>query len=157
MTDMRYTDGLIKKGEERKRLTKQLAKLVATVADQIAESVPEGTVVEVDGKELKVRTICSNLDCWGVLTVEDPSEYNDWDGSWRVFNDPNPGASYYLHRDFNTPVENASRSEFLWFANNLPEIVAAFEAAEDKVIEALREGFERLRKLAEAHSPSREG
>jgi hypothetical protein len=46
-------------------------------------------------------------------------------------------------------VDNATRDEFLWFANHLPEIVSAFEAVEDDIIEALREGFEKLRKLAE--------
>ena len=55
MTDIRYTENLIQKGNERKRLTKQLAQLVEKVADQIADSVPEGTIVTVDGKTLRPR------------------------------------------------------------------------------------------------------
>jgi hypothetical protein len=42
-----------------------------------------------------------------------------------------------------------AREEFLHFANHLPEIVRAFEAKEDAVINSLRSAFEKLRKLAE--------
>lgn len=148
MTDIRYTENLIQKGNERKRLTKQLAQLVEKVADQIADSVPEGTIVTVDGKTLKTKVLRSNVGTMRTLGVE-VFDHDTLAEEYRIFNDDAPGASYYLHNDFQVLVDNATRDEFLWFANHLPEIVSAFEAVEDDIIEALREGFEKLRKLAE--------
>ena len=75
MTDIRYTENLIQKGNERKRLTKQLAQLVEKVADQIADSVPEGTIVTVDGKTPKTQGAkeqCghhADSRCWKFLTM----------------------------------------------------------------------------------------
>lgn len=56
-----------------------------------------------------------------------------------------------LYNDFRCVVMVADRSDFLWFANSLPEIIKASEVEEQKVIDELRNGFDALRKVAELH------
>lgn len=68
-----------------------------------------------------------------------------------VFDGSQPGSSYYLYNDFRCVVTVTDRSDFLWFANSLPEIIKAFEVEEQKVIDELRNGFDALRKVAELH------
>lgn len=153
-----YTEKLWQMGEERKRLTAQLAELVGNVANEIASSVPVGTEVRVTYDEhknnpsyqvLRVIRRSSNLDSEVFLAIEDLDE--DYGFIEKVFDpDEEPGSSYYLHGDFTTTIEVASRKEYLWFANHLPLIIAAFEAEEQKVIDALRQGFEALKRLVEA-------
>jgi hypothetical protein len=50
---VKYTEKLLEKGEERKRLTKQLALLVGAVANDIAQSLPEGSEPSYDEKAWK--------------------------------------------------------------------------------------------------------
>lgn len=154
-----YTKELLKKGEERKRLTKQLQDMLLQVAEEIAESVPLGTEVEVAGVRYRTHRYSSNIGSFRTVVVVDPNSERvdddfrpEWENiplTFRAIDTAAPGSEYYLHGDFGRVVRVATRDEFLHFANHLPEIVRAFEAKEDQIIDQLREAFERLRKLAE--------
>lgn len=147
-----YTKTLRLKGQERERLTKQLADLVGNVCDAIADTVEPGTEVVVPGEpkalNLAVYRYVSNIGSEMFLVSreyhEDFSEY----ANYVISTYDKPGTSHYLHGDFNRPVNMASRDTYLLVANRLPEIIQAFEAKEEEIIQALREGFETLRKLA---------
>lgn len=138
----RYTEELLKKGEERRRLTKQLAELVGAVADKIANTVPLGTTVTVAGKTYEIIKRTSNLASVRYLAVAEGFE--DYEV---ITADAEPGDSFYLHNDFRCRIHVADRNEYLFFANHLPEIIASFEAEEEKIITALRQAFDRLRSL----------
>jgi len=145
-----YTKELEKKGAERKRLTEQLQSMLYDVAVKIADTVPLEAIVKVDGITYKTVRHCSNLDCFdtvGIVT-EDPF-YGGAEVVRVIDSGHEPGTSYYLHRDFNCKVPVATRQQFLNFANSLPEIVRAFEAKEDEIINSLQDAFAKLRKLAE--------
>ncbi len=156
-----YTKILREKGAERVRLTKQLQDILLQVAENIANSVPLGTEVVVDGVCYRTHQYNSNIGSFRTVVVVDPwSERVDDDFrsgpeceniplTFRAIDTAAPGSEYYLHGDFGRVVRVATRDELLHFANHLPEIVRAFEAKEDAIIEELREAFERLRKLAE--------
>lgn len=143
-----YTKELLKKGEERKRLTKQLQELLLNVAGKIADSVPLGTEVEVAGVRYRTHRYSSNIGSFRTVVVVDQESCEDFPVFRAIDNEP-PGSEYYLHRDYGRIVHVAAREEFLHFANHLPEIIRAFEVKEDQIIDQLREAFERLRKLAE--------
>ena len=156
-----YTKELREKGQERIRLTKQLQEMLLKVAEEIAESVLSGTEVEVGGVNYRVHRYNSNIGSFRTVVVVDPQSERvdddfrsgpEWENiplTFRAIDNEPPGSEYYLHRDFGRVVRVATRDEFLHFANHLPEIVRAFEAKEDTIIEELRDAFERLRKLAE--------
>ena len=143
-----YTKELKKKGAERVRLTKQLQEMLLKVAEDIADSVPLGTEVEVAGVRYRTHRYSSNIGSFRTVVVVDQESCEDFPVFRAIDNEP-PGSEYYLHRDFYRVVRVATRDEHLHFANHLPEIVRAFEAKEDAMIEELRDAFERLRKLAE--------
>ena len=143
-----YTKELLKKGEERKRLTEQLQELLLNVAGKIADSVPLGTEVEVAGVRYRTHRYSSNIGSFRTVVVVDQESCEGFPVFRAIDNEP-PGSEYYLHRDYGRIVHVATRDEFLHFANHLPEIVRAFEAKEDAVIAELRSTFEKLRKLAE--------
>ena len=147
-----YTGVLRQKGAERKRLTEQLQEMLLKVADQIAESVPLGTEVVVDGVTYRTHCYRSNIGSFRTVVVVDPESLRreNFPMWFRAIDNGAPGEDHYLHRDFQSVYTVATRDEFLHFANHLPEIVRAFEVKEDSVIEDLRSAFERLRKLAEA-------
>lgn len=138
----RYTEELLRRGEERRRLTKQLAELVGAVADKIADTVPVGTTITVNNKTYEIIRRSSNLATVHYLAIR--NGYDDY----KVITDYEPGVSFYLHQDFRCPITTADRGEYLFFANHLPEIVEAFEAKEEEIITALRQAFDRLRALA---------
>ena len=138
---MDYTKDLLAKGEERKRLTAQLTDLATRVADEIAHSVPVGTIVFVDPRHYKVIRIESNLGGQTFLAVNlDDEDYYVFDG--------NVGGKRYLHGDFGCPIYSADRDAYLHLVNNLLKVAAAFEAEEQQVIDALRKGFEALKAAA---------
>jgi len=143
-----YTKELKKKGAERVRLTKQLQDMLLQVAEDIAASVPLNTEVKVDGVCYRTHRYQSNLGSFRTVVVVDQESCEDFP-VFRAIDNEEPGSEYYLHRDFYCVVRVATRDEFLHFANHLPEIVRAFEAKEDQIIDQLRKAFERLRKLAE--------
>ena len=143
-----YTKILREKGAERVRLTKQLQDMLLQVAEEIAESVPLGTEVEVDGVIYRTHRYNSNIGSFRTVVVVDQESCEDFP-VFRAIDNEEPGSEYYLHRDFGRVVRVATRDEFLHFANHLPEIVRAFEAKEEEIIKELRSAFERLRKLAE--------
>ncbi len=143
-----YAKELKKKGAERVRLTKQLQDMLLSVAEDIANSVPLGTEVEVAGVRYRTHRYSSNIGSFRTVVVVDQESCEDFPVFRAIDNEP-PGSEYYLHRDYGRIVHVAAREEFLHFANHLPEIIRAFEAKEDQIIDQLREAFERLRKLAE--------
>ena len=152
-----FTKELEKKGAERVRLTKQLQEMLLKVAENIAESVPLGTEVEVGGVCYRTHRYNSNIGSFRTVVVVDPwSERVDdglrsgpeWENiplTFRAIDTAAPGSEYHLHRDFRRVVRVATRDEHLHFANHLPEIIRAFEVKEDAIIEELRDAFERLR------------
>jgi L-ascorbate metabolism protein UlaG (beta-lactamase superfamily) len=136
--NLTYTKRIIEKGKGRKRLTDKLQKLVVAVANALAEAVPPGTHVEVNGAEL--------IPFRGYLGIT-------WDRKTlnTAFTDlEEPGKTFYHQGDTNYPMEVASRKDFLFFANNLPEIVKAFEAAQDKENQALHAAIENLKQYFRA-------
>ena len=143
-----YAKELKKKGAERVRLTFQLQEMLLKVAEDIANSVPSGTEVVVDGVVYRTHRYQSNIGTFSTIVVVDPGSAEDFPLYRAIDNEP-PGSEYYLHRDFGRVVRVATRDEFLHFANHLPEIVRAFEAKEEAVIDSLRSAFEKLRKLAD--------
>jgi len=140
-----YTQKLLEKGEERRRLTEQLQELASRVAEEIATSVPEGTEVEVNGRNYRAKTLRSNIGSYTTLVAVNKQ---GWDEGL-ITDRREPGQQGYLHGDFYACYTVAGKEVFLHFVNNLPEIVRAFEAEEDRIIAALREAFEKLRTLAE--------
>ena len=153
-----YTKILEQKGAERTRLTRQLQIMLSKVAADIAESVPVGTAVTVDDTVYRIHNYKSNIGNFRTVVIVDPTgEPEDIDddraaapiGKVALDDYAGPGEGYFLHRCFGCHVQIAERDEFLHFANNLPEIVQAFEAKEDLVIAGLRGAFEKLRALAE--------
>lgn len=140
-----YTKSLIQKGQARKRLTKQLATLVAQVAQEIADSVPLNTRIEVNGRVYETRRLRSNIGTWNVLGTYE-GEYGN---EYRILTDDEPGIKYNLHNDIYCRVATASKEAYLDFVNNLPEIVRAFEAREDEIIQALSKNLKKLRQMAE--------
>ncbi len=153
MTLSKQLDGLKLKGQERERLTKQLAELVGKVCDAIATTVPPGTEVTVgignaNPLDLAVYRFVSNV---GDVTYFTVCQYHEEFGEFAnyvVTAGVEPGGSFYLHGDFGVSLNVADRDTYLLVANRLPEILAAFEAKEEEIVQALREGFEKLRKLA---------
>ena len=153
-----YTKILEQKGAERTRLTRQLQAMLSKVAKEIAAAVPNRTEVTVDAVSYRTHCYRSNIGSFQTVVVVDPeSPREDFDGGmdnvplwYRAIDDyTSPGGEFYLHQDFHCTVSVAKSDEFLHFANNLPEIVRAFEAKEDLVIAGLRGAFEKLRALAE--------
>lgn len=143
-----YAKVLKKKGKERVRLTEQLQDLCFDAATEIAAVADLGTEVEVDGVAYRTHEYRSNIGSFRTVVVSYPeSEYRHM--CYRAIDNEEPGSEYYLRRDFNSVVVVADRDEFLHFANHLPEIIQAFSADQDKIIDALRSAFDKLRAMAE--------
>jgi hypothetical protein len=157
---VKYTEKLMEKGEERKRLTKQLAVLVGAVANDIAQSLPEGArhLLEKDqivtigpGKvrpsilNLKVIRIRSNigetkfLANIPILEKEPPTVFVP---------DMEPGTRFFLDNDPRAKVYVASSEHYLKFANSIPEIVNGFEQTADQLSDTLRKAFDKLKDIA---------
>jgi hypothetical protein len=135
---------LVRAGEERVRLTAQLQKIIVTVTDKIAVLVPVGTEIQVAGKTFTIKTFCTNIGCRTDLCL-----VRDDDDDRVVFDAAGePGDTFYLFGDYSCQLKNATRDEFLFVANNLPEIIAAFQADQEQVNASLREAFERLKAQA---------
>lgn len=142
-----YLQELKRTGEQRRRLTKQLQELISDLLDEIAEQVPKGTAVPFEDGKLVCSVLKSNVGSWRTITFD----YEDY--GYYTFNSRiDPGAQYYLHGDFRAGHRNAPRELWLKIANNLPEIIEAFNAENQKIIEALRESFAKLRQMAEAET-----
>jgi len=151
MTTTRHTEELLKKGEERKRLTSQLQEALSSVADEIARSVPLGTKVAAAGRTYKTFEKRSNLGTCTYLGIYEPNDYDGEYNELAAFESFGAvGDWHYLHNDFSVTIQTANRESFLHFANNLPEAIAAFEANQQDAIDALRAAFERLRMVAES-------
>jgi len=134
---------LIRSGQERVRLTEQLQKIIVTVTDKIAVLVPVGTEIQVAGKTFTIKTFCTNIGCrTGLCLVRDDDDRVVFDAAGE------PGDTFYLFGDYSCQLKNATRDEFLFVANNLPEIIAAFQADQEQVNASLREAFERLKAQA---------
>jgi hypothetical protein len=56
-----------------------------------------------------------------------------------------PGRTFYHQGNPGMPVQVATRKDFIFFANHLPEIVKAFEAAQDKESQTIRAAIENLK------------
>lgn len=139
----RNLEDLLRSGRERKRLTKQLMVIVAEALDEIAEQVEEGAEVTVGDVVYTRRTLSSNIGSWEAIVAS----FADGDC---VFNENiDPDDDFYLHNDFDRHLWNATRGLWLSTANNLPRIINSFAVENEKVIDALRGAFEKLRSMAE--------
>ena len=139
----------MKKGEERKRLTEQLQYALTRVGNKIAESVLIGTMVTVAGRTYETFRVKSNLDGETFLGIHAITEWGETDYPVAFDSYVSPGEQYYLHNDFSANVTVADRADFLHFANNLTQVITAFEANEQNAIDALRSAFDRLRSVAQ--------
>ena len=146
----RHTEELLKKGEERKRLTAQLQEALSNVADEITRTVPLGTSVAVAGRTYETFAKRSNLGECTYLGIYEPNEYDgEYNELAALESYGKVGDWHYLHNDFSAIIQTANRASFLHFANHLPEVLAAFEANEQNAIDALRSAFDRLRSVAQ--------
>lgn len=137
-------EGLVQKSTERKRLTTQLAQLVGSVADELSEIIEVGTSVQVDGVgEISIIRVKTNIDSENFLWMR---TQNGSSGVVTVAIEP--GKSRYWNNDFNAEVHAINKAGYLLFANNIGAIINAFEDAEDATIRSLRDGFEKLKKVA---------
>ena len=131
--------------KERTRLTSKLMELVVGAFEAIIDSVEEGTEVYVDGYWLAVVNRRSNVGSADFMGISEDRDY----GYWELFdNGVYPGDSYFLHNDFGASIQTPRRELWIWAANNIDKIVAAFEANEQEVIESLRSGIESLERYA---------
>jgi hypothetical protein len=138
---------LIRSGQERVRLTKQLQEIIAAAADEIAKAVPARTVVQAAGELWGVDEFSANVGSRKALYLMRGNMRGI--GNRVVFDAAGePGDTFYLYGDYSCQLENATRDEFLFVANNLPEIIAAFQADQEQVNASLREAFERLKAQA---------
>ncbi len=162
---VRYTEKLLEKGVERKRLTSQLATLVGAVANDVACNLPEGSrptyekkfkefdtpnlkgTFEVDApwwSNLEVVRIESNLGEAKYLALS-----RTMDKPKVVFvPDKEPGTRFFLDNDPRAKVWVASAEDYLKFANSIPEIMAGFEKTADELSKILREAFGKLKEIA---------
>lgn len=154
---VRYTEKLLEKGEERKRLTKQLAVLVGTVANDIAQALPVGTEPKftLRGFSGPVEKVLYEKEAhWhGLRIVKVESNIGEkkflaLDGKFVFVPDKEPGSSFCLDNDPRAKVRVASDEEYLRFANFIPEIASAFERKADELNKELREAFRRLKEIA---------
>lgn len=140
----RNLEDLLQSGQERTRLTEQLQTIVSDVLDEIADSAEVGDEIALRGYRLRVADLESNIGSWRTVVLEDNEGYRT-----TVFNDNiQPGSNFYLHNDFQADFLNASRGQWLFVANNLPRIIESFAVENEKVIDALRGAFEKLRAMA---------
>lgn len=137
---MNYTEKLLASGRQRTRLTEQLQTLVCEAADAIAATVPTGEEAYVAEQAYSIIEAASNIGSEVYLAAGDR-------GDVRVFANRALGSEFYLHGDFSAKLRVVSRDDLLHLANHLPELVAAFEANEQQVINALRNGLARLREM----------
>ncbi len=141
----RNLEDLLKSGQGRTRLTKQLQLIVGETLGEIADSMEVGDEIALRGYRLRVADLESNIGSWRTVVLEDNEGYRT-----TVFNDNiQPGSNFYLHNDFQAEFLNASRGQWLFVANNLPRIIELFAVENEKVIDALRGAFAKLRSMAE--------
>ncbi len=137
-----YMEELRQKGKERQRLTDQLVDIISHEANELAYTVPVGTGCTVNDERYEIIEIRSNVGYEWFLAVEDEEGY------WQTFaQDTTIGSGYYLHGDFGAYVAVADRDAWLKLANDLPDVIKAFGAEEQKVIARLRAAFDRLKAL----------
>ena len=135
---MAKLEELIKKGKERKRLTGQLQKVLAEVAETMAEALDEGASVSMVGYKIAVKAYRSNVGTYKTLVVKEADSSGEYWTRGAITAMGEPGEDRYLHGDFHTVVHVADREDFLFFANCLDKIIDGFGAEQDKIIETLK-------------------
>gem|GEM_PF-3407568 len=146
---------LSKKTGERVRLTRHLIFLVNDVANEIARQVDPNTSVKVKGGGvLWVEEWTTYLETRKVLVFDDPkTEEEDRDkGGYQLPGaalgfDVEPASRFFFYGDLSAQGRAASREQYIAFANNISEIVKAFEAEEDAIIKRLLSAFTSLRHM----------
>lgn len=141
----KYTNRLLKKGEERKRLTDQLVKLVGEVTTELLNAMPDGQLVYIpDVGTYKAVSYKTHLGTFRFLAV---NETADGQGTtWPIFYPKvKPAETVYIG---DGPIRTASRESYLAFANNITTIINTFEEQEEAIIKALSNAFAELRKVA---------
>ena len=146
---MKSLNSLIEKGKERVRLTKQLQKVLAQVAEDMADALDEGVSIRIDDYKIFVREYESNIGTYKTIVF---SSFDDDNCEWllgAITDLTIPGEFVYLHNDFRCTVRVAPRNVFLYFANHLDKIVKEFELKQDAIIKSLRDALEKLNTLAD--------
>ena len=146
---MKSLNSLIEKGKERVRLTKQLQKVLAQVAEDMADALDEGVSIRIDDYKIFVREYESNIGTYKTIVF---SSFDDDNCEWSlgaITDLTIPGEFVYLHNDFRCTVHVAPRNVFLYFANHLDKIVKEFELKQDAIIKSLRDALEKLNTLAD--------
>lgn len=115
-------------------MQQELIILISKIADEISESVSVGTGISIDGNEYEVVEIQINVSrhLW--------SRYLAVNGGRVIYGSPSR-SWYEIGGEIRTLVESADREDYLFFANNWLQIIRAFDAEEDKIIERLRQEF----------------
>ena len=145
---------LSRKTAERVRLTRQLIFLVNDVANEIAKQVDPITSAKVKGVGvLRVEVWRSHLETRKVLVFDDPKTKEDERGETgyelpgAAFGfDVEPASRFFFSGDLLAQGRAASRENYISFALNIPEIVKAFAAEEDVIIDRLLSAFASLRR-----------
>lgn len=148
--NLRNLNLLLKSGQERKRLTEQLQEIVSDVLDEIAEHLDEGDEAVLGNRLYEVVDLESNIGTWRTVILRDKSVEAFGYGFAAFHPTVSPGGRFHLHGDINANFATVGREDWLFTANNLPQIIAAFQAETNTAIEALRASFERMKTLASA-------
>lgn len=142
---LEYTEDLLRAGKERERLTGQLKFLVDSVAGRIADAGAVGDKVTIGQHTVGiVQRGQKNDTTFLAIANEDGLA----EGFNRVFAPGKLGGTFSLPDEPHIKVRIASREDYLLLANNLPDVVAAFQKVQDQIIEAMRDSFETLRRMA---------
>ncbi len=140
---VRYTMRLLQNGKKRRRLTNDLLEICNLLADDIVEVVESGTEVMVEGRRVAVRRYES------LLSQVDYLEIDNEEGIPGVIARKPSGTSFFLDEDEDTEVKVADRDTFLWFINNIFDVIRSFEIEQEQAIENLRRALYRFRKKVE--------
>ncbi len=121
-----YHTKIIELAEHKQRVTQNLIKEVGEVAEDIAESVTEGTLVTINKLgDLEVINLTSNIGSGRFLALRIVNK-KDNRIKWKVFTFETPGSRFFFHDDEKCEVIVANREEYLLFANHMTEIKHAF-------------------------------
>ena len=143
-----------RKVNERVRLDRHLVWLVNDIANMIAKDADAGMSVKVKGVGvLKVEEWTSYIETRKVLVYGDPKDDPDLEPTDNRFKgaafgfDVMPGDRFFWHGQLGEQGVAATRNNYLSFSLKIPEIVTAFSAKQDEIIDRLLRSFTELRHL----------
>ena len=143
-----------RKVNERLRLERHLVWLCNDIANMIAKDADPGMTVKVKGVGvLKVEEWTSYIETRKVLVYGDPKDDPDLEPTDHRFQgaafgfDVEPGSRFFWHGQLGAQGVSATRNNYLSFSLHIPEIINAFAAKQDEIINRLLRSFTELRHL----------